>query len=261
MPDTNARSARSRLRAGLLLLVIAAGIGLGAWRYRIRHRPPYLPPAEIMARMARAYASCASYQDTGSVTTTFYIGKPHFRFGRPFFGPDTETEEKPFRTAFVRPGRFYFEYRSHNAGAPDERYVIWMDGGEAQSWWTFQGSAISRSGLDMAVAGATGVSGGSAHTVPGLLLPEQIGGGALMALTDLRYNGTASVDGVECYELVGRDLLEDMMTLRVNAQTFLLREMVERRKIDDADVETTRLYRPQMNREIDPKTFAFVPPK
>lgn len=50
-------------------------------------------PEQILATMAEAYAGCATYRDTGRVST---------RFLHP--GRKPRTSIKPFRTAFVRPG-------------------------------------------------------------------------------------------------------------------------------------------------------------
>ncbi len=63
-----------------------------------------MSPEQILAAMAEAYATCASYRDAGVVTT---------RFLHPDGGGFTTT--RPFRTAFVRPGRFRFEYRDRDS--------------------------------------------------------------------------------------------------------------------------------------------------
>ena len=47
---------------------------------------------------------------------------------------------------------------------------------------------------ELGIAGATGVSGGSAHTIPTLLLPDQIGGRSMASLTDLTRLPDEAVD-------------------------------------------------------------------
>src|SRR5437879_6027503 len=54
-----------------------------------------LTAQEILEKMAATYATCKSYRDSGVVTN--------------FFTRD-HIDVKPFRTAFVRPDQFRFEY-------------------------------------------------------------------------------------------------------------------------------------------------------
>jgi hypothetical protein len=56
----------------------------------------------------------------------------------------------------------------------------------------------------VAVAGATGVSGRSAHTVPALLLHEQVGGWRLTDLADLVSLEDGHIGGEPCYRVQGR---------------------------------------------------------
>jgi hypothetical protein len=48
------------------------------------------------------------------------------------------------------------------------------------------------------------VSGGSAHTVPSLLLPEEIGGRKLTGLVGIKLARQEQVNGVPCHHLIGR---------------------------------------------------------
>ena len=59
-----------------------------------------LSATDIMQRLAEAYKSCKSYQDSGTVTTVF-----HHKDGK------QNTSLKPFTTAFVRPDGFRFRRR------------------------------------------------------------------------------------------------------------------------------------------------------
>ena len=58
--------------------------------------------------------------------------------------------------------------------------------------------------LGMALAGATGVSGGSAHTVPALLMTERVGGRRLTELTDLISLEDDRLGDNTCYRFSGR---------------------------------------------------------
>ncbi len=55
----------------------------------------------------------------------------------------------------------------------------------------------------MALAGATGVSGGSAHTIPALLLPSEEKGWRLTDLTNVTRLGDSKLDNVDCFRIEG----------------------------------------------------------
>ena len=84
-------------------------------------KPDDPSPEQILDRMAKAYADCKSYRDSGIVTTVFVedAGK--------------RTVEKPFTTAFVRPDMFRFEFKDANG-----RYLISSNGQDVQTWWDVQ---------------------------------------------------------------------------------------------------------------------------
>ncbi len=71
---------------------------------------------EILDRMAKVYANCKSYRDSGVVKTLFLQDN------------GKRTVEKPFTTAFERSGRFRFEYRQ--GLSTTNRYIIWSNGKE-----------------------------------------------------------------------------------------------------------------------------------
>jgi hypothetical protein len=105
------------------------------------------------SRVAKAYAGCKSYRDSGVVKTVYVEA------GR------TRTEMKPFKTAFVRPDQFRFEYTQKRGEGAHEvnRYIVWRRGTDVRTWWDVKPGIEKPASLALALAGATGVSGGSAH--------------------------------------------------------------------------------------------------
>jgi hypothetical protein len=74
--------------------------------------------SEILALLAKTYHDCKSYADSGVVRTIFVT-------------PDggTRTADKPFKTAFVRPDRFRFEFEDKGPGGDQSiRYIVWRQG-------------------------------------------------------------------------------------------------------------------------------------
>src|SRR5712692_9861378 len=153
-----------------------------------------LSATDIMQRMAETYKSCKSYQDSGTVTTIFHHkdGKQHESL-------------KPFTTAFVRPDRFRFEFKDSFDGHKWHRYIVWARGKEIRTWWDIRSKLEQHDSLAFGLAGPTGVSGGSAHTIPALLLPEQILGSRLTNLTEPKRLDDADLMRIACYRVQGKE--------------------------------------------------------
>ena len=152
----------------------------------------------------------------------------------------------------------------------------------------------------MAVAGAAGVSGSSAHTVPRLLLGEEIGGFCLTELVDLREESREHIDGRPCVRLTGRypegleqsiwldarslllrrlsvthvlepmteaeqaamqeDMLKRMETMHRETAQILRQRGLPQIRDEPTRVESTTFYQPEINISIDLASFDFTPP-
>jgi hypothetical protein len=77
--------------------------------------------------------------------------------------------------------------------------------------------------LSLAVAGATGISGGSAHTIPRLLLP-QVGGLSLLDLLDAQRLPDISLGSAVCYQVEAKfPRSGGLATLCIEKGTLLVR--------------------------------------
>ena len=126
---------------------------------------------QVLDRMSKTYAGCKTYGDSGVVKTLFVQDT------------GTRTVEIPFKTAFVRPGQFRFEYKNGT-----DRHIIWSKGKDVQTWWDLQPGIQKPESLQLAVAGATGVSSGSAARIPAMLMPDSSRVG--VAYTSVMPNGS-----------------------------------------------------------------------
>lgn len=109
---------------------------------------------DIIRSMGEVYATCRSYTDSGCVQTAFLDT-----------GSDEDFQQiRPFRTAFVRPDRFRFQYSERERHCPEAvRFIVALNGPRHDEWWDHTELEPNES-LSMAIAGATRVSGGSALT-------------------------------------------------------------------------------------------------
>jgi hypothetical protein len=146
---------------------------------------------DVLRAMSSRYAAMRSYQDRGIVLTK---------------SPDhADTNETIFATAFRRPDRFRFEWTTHHPYPPlrhlRTRHVIWNDCQGTFYFNDLRPAVEPQASLRLAIAGATGVSRGSAHTVPALLIPE-VGGFTLPQLQRLTL-AHDQCEGTRCYRITG----------------------------------------------------------
>lgn len=224
----------------LSILLLVASFNLGGCGNQSSNADP--SSQEILAQMNQAYANCTTYQDTGVVTTTFINST-----GR-------TTIQKPFFTAFVSPDRFRFEYKdSLSSTAPP--YIIWRDGVEVLSWSIINPGIRTEDSIGTAIARATGVSDGSAATIPPLLLPEI---GLRMFYGETQRIDDAVIDGVNCFRILENATGD---TVWIDAKTFLIRRIEAQHTFSDFSTETVTTYNPVFNGVVTYEMLAFNPPQ
>jgi hypothetical protein len=178
--------------------------------------PDKMTGREILDRMANVYARCRSYRDAGVVQTMFVQANGN------------RTVKRPFKTAFVRPDRFRFEY-TEKQRVWENRFIVWQNGRDVRTWWSVRPGVEKPESLGLAIAGATGVSGGSAHTIPAQLLPTEIGGRQLTEMRDVKRAEDAKLDKVDCFRIEGK-FVDSPMTVWIDSHTFLVRRIDSKTK-------------------------------
>jgi outer membrane lipoprotein-sorting protein len=242
-----------RLPAGLIFAVFIFGIAVSSAGARALEPKTDTTNAKgIIRQVESVYNACKSYSDSGIVKTVF------------FKKDSKRISEKPFTTAFVRPNQFRFEYSSKfpMPGAKLNRYIIWCNGDNVRTWWDVQPGVEQEPSLGMAIAAATGVSSGSALTIPRLLMPEVVEACSVTNLLQPNRIEDAVLDGVDCYRIQGRRKKDsDVKTLWISKKTYLIHRIDESHKFTDFRTETTTTYKPDINNVIDENKLAFNAPE
>ncbi len=198
---------------------------------------------QLLDRTSKTYANCKTYRDSGVVTTLFVQDTGN------------RTVEKPFKTAFVRPDQFRFEYKDGTS-----RYIIWSKGKELRTWWDVKPGIEKPESLQLAVAGATGVSSGSAARIPAMLMPDQLGGWGGIHISGAKRIDDGKLEKVECFRVEGK-YVNNPITLWVDKKSHLVRRVDEHTKFDNFRTEQTTTYDPVIDGEITDKMLEFDPPK
>ena len=148
---------------------------------------------ELLQQVVARYAAFLSYADEGTVRTRLRSEDPELII--------------PFSTLFRKPACFRFEFRRPHAYPPLRhivyRHLVVSDGSTVQIVRDRPGHALqieTTDSLELAVAGAAGISSGSAHTIARLLLP-QVGGLSLLHLSDPQRLPDISLGPADCYQV------------------------------------------------------------
>jgi len=171
---------------------------------------------DAIARTVEAYAALRSYSDVGVVLTHFIANED-----------PTETK---FETAFARPALFRFSWISHHPFQPlrkiEWRSTIWADGVGVFSRFGFSEPVKTETqrSLISAIASATGVSGGSAYTVPSMLMPE-LGASYAIRLTSVTLVGPDTFEGAACAHIAATNRRGDPVDLWIGAEDHLIRKV------------------------------------
>jgi len=252
-----------RLRRLILpLCVLALATAAPAQESPAQGDDATLAPETILLRMARAYRTIRSYRDSGEVSTTLLTDG-----GR-------AGNDRPFKTAFMRPDRFRFQFTDTGLGERSSAYIVWTEGTEVRSWWDAQPGVRKAGTLQAALGVAAAPSGGSSTRIPGLLLPRSIGEGPIVIAAERIQDG--SDRGVTCFRIRGKSqktpytltmgtqtvtVQDESITLWIDRATLLLRKVEDRKTFDTYTSESITTYIPEIDVEIPPEQLTFNPPQ
>lgn len=146
------------------LQFISFVILLSLFAFKVSANSTKLTAEEILAQVAKTYQQVETYSDTGVVKTLFFTenGK--------------RLDEIPFATDFIRNKKFRFEFSDKHPFpfSPTYKSIIFGIGNDAVTWRDHEIGEDTiginkEESLIMAIAGATGISSGSAYNIPALL--------------------------------------------------------------------------------------------
>jgi hypothetical protein len=150
---------------------------------------------ELLRSALSMYRQISSYQDDGVVVVT----SPELDGGASL----------TFETLFVRPSLFRFKFVSPHPYPPLAHIITTticgLDERGAYMWskhYDAPAKIEDSESISMSVAGATGISSGSAHNI-GQLLFAEVGGAGFAELDELSQRDEETVEGVRCRSVQG----------------------------------------------------------
>ena len=208
---------------------------------------------EILDRMAGAYAGARTYRDSGVMRTTFITEDGRRR-----------VTERRFKTAFIRPDKFRFEYAERTCCEDEGRYIIWMHGDAVRTWWEVTPGIETVLTLGHALGAAAGVSGGTSMTVPTLLLPDVAFGADAAGARSVVYREPSRLpddvlEGVPCFRLQVRRYDEPTI-MWIDQATYLIRRLDAPLTFKGFKTEETTVYSPMVDGDVDAALLNFGAP-
>jgi len=229
---------------------------------------------EVINKMFDVYRNLSSYQDVGEVETTVLMG-----------GAGTKQVMKsPFKTFFKRSNLMRFEWVNSSPFPQKSNNVLWSNGKETYTYWPQFGQYKKDESLQMGIAVATGVSGGSAHKVPSMLLYQN----NIFATLKPILLCQGKFEGIKCHVIAGNDIMNNETILWIGVDDLLLRKaektikshkgILEKAKKSlkesGSDIKIPDIKMPdfssvikevhreiKINKDIPSSVFNFTPPK
>lgn len=198
--------------------------------------------AAITKKVRETYQSMDSYSSKGEIITEMDMSKvdPSKLPGMPPNGEmkdsplmksmfqDKQTLKHEFELYLSRSGDYRIEWDQDINAFIKMHGVAWSKDGKYKlmiSSPMMQQPVMEQKDKTMALAAATGVSGGAAHTIPSIFY--DIENELLQSLQDLKKAEDETVDGKECFVLSG-SVMGQTMTVWIGKKSFLI---VQRKQI------------------------------
>ena len=171
---------------------------------------------KLLADVVKSYAAMSSYQDEGNVTS--HVG-------------DDSSYKIAFTNLYKSPALFRFRFAVPHPYPPLHdivtNYDVGFDG--AAGYFVLKrpekpATAVPVQNLNLALARATGVSLGAAHTLSRLLVRE-VSGVSMLDLVNPQIGEDTTLDGTACYSLSAQHPRGGEWGLWIAMDTLLVRKL------------------------------------
>ncbi|MGZ8844435.1 MAG: VWA domain-containing protein, partial [Pyrinomonadaceae bacterium] len=198
---------------------------------------------EILRKVAAVYAGCRSYADEGSVKME---------------GRGVSSSTYHFRTAFVRPSSFRFDFYFQGRAPNQSSWIVWKNGELTRT--SPAGINLNEPAFDAALLRMTPLSAGSSVTIPQLLLPDLFRNSDLLSLTlDLKVTGEEKIDGRKAFRIEGT-LWYKPVKFWIDKGEYLILKIYRKSEMGSRPEESTVQYKPRLNSDIPPEDLIFPQP-
>jgi outer membrane lipoprotein-sorting protein len=218
---------------------------------------------DVLTQSRAKYAGLKTYADTGTVTTEEVL---------PGNSDPPAVEKHTFTTFYRAPRQYFFEFRKDpNVG--DERFVIWGDDAEFNTWWSatkVHDTYPKGQGAEAFALGSFPTKNAAMQLAP--LIFAQAGlHGPIVDLKILKSDQIEVVDGHRCHKIMGEVGLAygtgTVTNVRptiiwIDAENMLVRKVFEDTPKGASGIDhVTTTFDPKADVQIDDSHFKFIPPQ
>jgi antitoxin component YwqK of YwqJK toxin-antitoxin module len=165
---------------------------------------------EIFKKAKTVYKSLATYKAKGTVITTWDSGKEQNLF------------HTHFNLVLKKPNLYLISWTQQTPWRSDSG-AVWDDGSHPYLYMEYSEAYQQMSNDELALAGATGISEGSAYTIPSIFLTVFKHDFAIMdKLINPKIEGEQKINGENCYVISGTSKYSDSERLWISKSRFII---------------------------------------
>ena len=170
-------------------------------------------PDQIFEKVTATYQSMGTYKSTGTVVVDMETADRQI------------TMQTDFSVLLKKPNLYRITWTQKNMLMPGmvQSGAVWSDGTQPYLYMAIMNAYSKMAGDEIALAGATGISGGAAHTIPSLFLSvfgEQPA--SFSRLTDPKLEKVENVGDEECYVISGSSTVCKKETFWISKSKYLI---------------------------------------
>ena len=218
---------------------------------------------DFLEQSRAKYAALKTYSDTGTVKTELVL---------PGNTDPATVETHTFTTFYRAPRQYFFEFKK-DPNVADERFVIWADNADFNSWWSatkVHDTYPKGQGAEAFALGAFPTKNAVMQLAPMLFAQAELHG-PIVDLKVLSSDQIEQINGHRCHKLVGEVALAygtgtvtniRPTTIWIDVENMLVRKVFEDTPKDTAGIDrVTTTFDPQADLQIDDARFKFSPPQ
>jgi len=174
-----------------------------------------ISPDELLKKVADTYASMETYQAEGTITSDIDAGGTKVKI------------ETSFSILLKKPNRYLISWTQKNMLMPGmaQSGAVWSDGTQPYLHIGALKAYSKMTSDEIALSGATGISGGAAFTIPSLFLPVFKGQSAQFSrLKEPKIEKSEKVGEEDCYVLTGPSAISKEETFWISKTSSLIRK-------------------------------------
>ena len=183
---------------------------------------------EILEKTREMYAGMDTYRSEGVITSDIDTGGTKMKM------------ETSFSILLKKPDMYRITWTQKGMPMPgmSQSGAVWSDGTQPYLYMGIMQSYSKIEGDDMALASATGISGGVAHTIPSFFITSSIGtADPFSGLNNPRIEKIENVGDEECYVIAGDSAISKDVKFWISKKDFMIRKFYRSLEMPEKPIE------------------------